>query len=139
MDVPLHRRDWPGESNDLYTSNLVVNGARTPTAFALKGNGCKARELRLRDCGKNGDQLLRLLESPAELFVVQYVGCVSDAVIKDIAGKVEERRARGARAWFCIVDGQDTARVLRAYGTLPVEATLPKTVRARPLIPKRRR
>lgn len=124
LSVAFHRRDWGGETNDLYTANLVVNGTRTATAFALKGNGCKTKELRIRDCGKNGDQLLRLLESPADLFVVQYIGPVSDAVIKDLASKVDERRARGRTCWFCIIDGQDTARLLRAYGKLPTGTPL---------------
>jgi hypothetical protein len=119
LDVTFHRRDWGGETNDLYTPNVVVNSARTATAFALKGKGCKARELTIANCGKNGDQLLRLLESPAELFVVQYVGPISDAVIKDLAGKVAQRRGAGGRAWFCVIDGQDTARLLKAYGKLP--------------------
>ena len=118
LNVSFHRLDWGGETNDMYTANVLVNGARTATAFALKGKGCKARELTIADCGKNGDQLVRLLESPADLFVVQYVGPVSDAVIKDIDGKVEHRRGLGKPGWYCVIDGQDTARVLRAYGQL---------------------
>jgi hypothetical protein len=39
-------------------------------------------------------------------------------VIKDVQGKVSERRLAGKQAWFCIIDGQDTARLLRAYGEL---------------------
>jgi len=116
LDVVFHRVDFGGETSDLCTANVIVNGARTPAAFALKGRGCKARELRIADCGKNGDQLVRLFDSPAELFVVQYVGPVADAVIRDLAGKVAERRALGKAAWFSVIDGQDTARVLKAYG-----------------------
>jgi hypothetical protein len=119
LDVSFHRRDWGGESNDLYTANVVVNGARTATAFALKGKGCRTRELTIADCGKNGDQILRLVESPASLFIIQYVGPVSDAVIKDLGGKIEERRAVGKHCCFCVIDGQDTARLLAAYGKLP--------------------
>jgi hypothetical protein len=120
LDVPFHRRDWGGETNDLYTTNVIVNGRRTATAFARKGRGCKSRELTISDCGKNGDQLVRLVESPAQLFVVQYVGPVADAVVKDLAGKIEERRGRGKACCFCVMDGQDTARLLRAYGKLDV-------------------
>jgi hypothetical protein len=117
LDVPFHRVDFGGETNDLYTANVVVNGARTPTAFVLKGRGCRSRELQIADCGKNGDQLVRLFDSPAELFIVQYVGPVADAVVRDVAGKVAQRRGAGKAAWFSIIDGQDTARVLKAYGT----------------------
>jgi hypothetical protein len=116
LDVPMHKKDWGGEINDLYTSNVIVNGGRVETAFLLKGNGLRKRTLEIRDCGANGDQLVRLMESPARLFVVQFVGNVSESVIRDIEGKVEAARAKGREAWYCIMDGQDTARVLRAYG-----------------------
>lgn len=119
LDVPFHKKDWAGEINDFYTTNLVVNGARTATAFLLKGNGLKRKEMRISDCGHNGDQLVRLFESPAKLFVVQFVGVVSEMVIKDVQGKVSERRSDGNEAaWFLIMDGQDTARVLYAYGKI---------------------
>jgi len=118
LDVPFHKQDWGGEINDLYTANVVVNGSRVATAFLLKGKGLRGQILEIRDCGKNGDQLLRLRDSPAQLFVVQFVGNVSESVIRDIAGKIAERRSQGKSAWFCIIDGQDTARVLYAYGKL---------------------
>jgi hypothetical protein len=115
LDVPYHRQDHPTELSDLYTTNTVVNGRRTPTAFMLKGRGCTSRELQIRDCGKNGDQLLRLFDSPAELLVVQYVGMIADNVIRDLEQKVDARR-KHRPTWFAIIDGQDTARLLRAYG-----------------------
>ena len=52
------------------------------------------------------------------IFVVQFVGNISESVIKDIQGKVEHIRSAGREAWFCIIDGQDTARLLRAYGKI---------------------
>jgi hypothetical protein len=56
--------------------------------------------------------------SPAKLFVIQFVGRISEAVIADIDGKVRHARSEGKEAWYCIMDGQDTARVFRAYGEL---------------------
>jgi len=72
--------------------------------------------MNISDCGKSGDQLVRLAESPASLFVVQYIGHISEAVIKDTEGKVQKLRAECRESRYCIKDGQDTARVLRAYG-----------------------
>ena len=118
LDVSFHKKDWGGEINDLYTANLVVNGARTATAFLLKGNGLKRKEMKIADCGNNGDQLVRLFESPAKLFVVQFVGRVSEMVIKDVEGKVAERKSVGKDSAFLIMDGQDTARLLYAYGKI---------------------
>lgn len=118
LDVPFHRKDWGGETADLYTSNVVVNGSRFASAFLLKGNGLRKNVMELRDCGKNGDQILRLFTVPALLFVVQFVGEVSENVINDVEGKVNQLRAGGRPACYCIMNGQDTARVLRAYGKL---------------------
>jgi hypothetical protein len=93
LHVPFHQKDWAGEINDLYATNLTVNGQRIATAFLLKGRGLQRRELRIADCGKNGDQLVRLFESPAQLLVVQFVGMIEQMVIKDIEGKVAARKA----------------------------------------------
>lgn len=118
LDVPFHKKDWGGEFNDLYTANVIVNGARIETAFLLKGNGLKRREMRIADCGHNGDQLVRLFQSPARLFIVQFIGVISETLITDVVGKVKECRARGTDAHFLIMDGQDTARLLHAYKKL---------------------
>jgi hypothetical protein len=74
--------------------------------------------MEIKDCGKNGDQLVRLARSEASLFFVQYVGNISESVVTDIAGKAALHRSRGAEASYCIIDGQDTARLLRAYGRI---------------------
>jgi predicted NACHT family NTPase len=118
LNEPYHKKDWGGEYNDLYSANVIINEMRTASAFLLKGNGLKKRVMEIKDCGQNGDQLVRLIESPALLFVVQFVGNISESVIKDIEGKVSELRGRGKPAYFCILNGQDTARLLYAYGKL---------------------
>lgn len=118
LSVPFHKKDWGGELNDLYTANVLINGVRHETAFLLKGNGLRSTTMEIKHCGVNGDQILRLFNSPAKLFVVQFIGRISEAVIADIDGKVRQARSQGRNLWYCIVDGQDTARVLRAYGEL---------------------
>lgn len=118
LAVPFHKQDWGGEINDLYTANLRIGGRQVATAFMLKGNGLKARVMEINNCGKNGDQLQRLATSPAELFIVQYIGPISEAVIADMHTKVRALRYDGKPASFCIVDGQETARLLKAYGKL---------------------
>ena len=118
LDVPFHKKDWGGEVNDLYTANLIVNAKRHETAFMLKGHGLRKPVMEIKHCGKNGDQLLRLFNSPAKVFVVQFVGNISEAIVSDIDGKVRQARSEGRDACYCIMDGQDTARVLRAYGEL---------------------
>lgn len=118
LSVPFHKKDWGGELNDLYTANLLINGARHETAFLLKGNGLRSPTMEIKHCGANGDQILRLCNSPAKVFVIQFVGRISEAIVSDVDGKARHARAQGRDAWYCIMDGQDTARVLRAYGEL---------------------
>ncbi|MEX0271916.1 pentapeptide repeat-containing protein [Leptolyngbyaceae cyanobacterium UHCC 1019] len=115
LNEKFHKKDWGGEYNDLYTSNLIVGGVRRSTAFLLKGNGLQVANMEIKHCGKNGDQLLRLFESPAELFVIQYVGNISEAIVKDVEGKTDQLRSRGKQAYYCIINGLDTARLLYAY------------------------
>ena len=118
MDVSFHKKDWGGEICDLYTANLVVNGARRATAFLLKGPGIGKKVMTIADCGKNGDQIVRLFTAPADLFVVQYVGPISEALISDCQGKITAIRSTGRNANYLVIDGQDTARLLHAYGKL---------------------
>jgi hypothetical protein len=113
-----HKKDWGGEENDLYTSNIEIQGQRVAAAFLLKGNGLKKRTMEIADCGKNGDQIVRLVQSPARLFVVQFVGEISENVIKHIEHEVTLLRHQGKQAWYCIMKGQDTARLLYAYHKL---------------------
>jgi len=118
LEVSFHKKDWGGEENDLYTANVVVQSRRVASAFLLKGNGLKNHVMEISNCGHNGDQLVRLVQSPAQLFFVQFIGEVSENVIKDIEGKVEVLRAKGKDARYCILNGQDTARILYAYNIL---------------------
>jgi len=118
LSVPFHKKDWGGELNDLYTANMLINGARHETAFLLKGNGLRSQTMEIKHCGVNGDQILRLCNSLAKLLMVQFVGRISEAIVSDIDGKVRLACPQGRDAWYCIMDGQDTARVLRAYGDL---------------------
>ena len=68
LDEPFHKKDWGGEYNDLYSANVVINGQRISSAFLLKGKGLRKSVMEIKDCGANGDQLVRLVESPAQLF-----------------------------------------------------------------------
>jgi hypothetical protein len=117
--------DWGGETDDLYCSNVWVNGQRMAAAFLLKGRATARKRgkypLRLKDCGENGDQVARLFTAPAQLFVIQYVGPISPAVLSAAADHVELLRHRGQEAWYCIMDRTDTARVLVAYDKLSWE------------------
>jgi hypothetical protein len=118
VEVAFHKKDWGGENNDLYTANVIVDGKRRPTAFLLKGNGLKSPRMDIKHCGKNGDQIVRLFWSPADLFVIQFVGNIAEPVIHHAHSELMRVRAHTPHAQLLIVDGQDTARLLHAYGKL---------------------
>lgn len=112
------KKDWGGEQNDIFTTRVVLNGRRVPAAFLLKGPAVKGR-LTIAKCGKNGDQIQRLFESPAELFVIQYNGNIDERVVAEARQKVLFLRTQGnASACCAIVDGLDTARLLAAYSAI---------------------
>jgi hypothetical protein len=96
---PDHKNDWGGETNDLFTTHLIHNGKRIATAFLLKGPG-QSGELTISKCGKNGDQILRLFDSPASLFIIQHIDKISEGVIKDAQLKVHNARQNGNLAFF---------------------------------------
>jgi len=125
LTVPLTKKDWGGEVNDLYTANVVVDGVRRPTAFLLKGNGLKKMKMEIKNCGKNGDQIVRLFQSPANFFVIQFVGNISEGVISHAQNELAALKAKGQEGQFLILDGQDTARLMYAYGKLTLPASPP--------------
>ena len=76
-------KDWGGETNDLLTTRVTLKGNRISTAFAFKGRG-KTGKLTPAKMGKNGDQIQRLFQSPADLYIVQYWGEVDQSVIDQV-------------------------------------------------------
>lgn len=113
IDEPFEQTDWGGERNDLFTNGVEVNGRRVDTAFMLKGPGVSG-EMYISDAGTRGDQIQRLFDSPAELFIVQYNGKIEDRTVQHIK---EQAQVTGSDM-FCIIDGTDTARILKAYGKI---------------------
>lgn len=108
-------KDWGGESNDLYTTKVMIDGRRIPTAFAFKGPG-KSGPLTPAKLGKNGDQIQRLFAAPADLFVVQYHDQVAQSVVEQMEAFAKVTAMHGAKAIaFMIIDGDDSNRLMAAY------------------------
>lgn len=109
------KADWGGEENDHYSANVTIDGKKRTAAFLLKGP-TKFREMTPAMCGKNGDQIYRLANSGAYLSVVQHSHLIGTAVRETVrAFTVQPGRSRK----FCILDGQATYRLLKAYNLLP--------------------
>lgn len=107
--------DWGGEECDLFSSNLSVEGERKSAAFLLKGPA-RFHEMTMADCGKNGDQIYRLFNTPADVFVVQHCHRITPAVRKTVEAFALSNYSRTCR--FTFIDGYDTARILHANGML---------------------
>jgi hypothetical protein len=108
-------KDWGGEKNDLCSTRLRFQGKRRAVAFAFKGKGMK-KKLTPNLMGKNGDQIQRLFQSPAEVFILQYWSQVDDSIYEQMqmAAKVRSY-SDGKKIFYGVIDGQDSARLIHAY------------------------
>ncbi len=108
-------KDWGGEKNDLLSTKVIYKGKRIATAFAFKGPGKKGKLTPAR-MGKNGDQIQRLFETPADLFIIQYWAQIDESVIEQAESfatikSIYEQK----KILYCIVDGQDSSLLMSAY------------------------
>lgn len=110
-------KDWGGESRDLSSTRVRINGKRYSTAFAFKGPGTKGK-LTPGKMGKNGDQIQRLLKCPAEIFLIQYWGEIDDAVFDQLEQVAKVRSYQeGKVIRYGIIDGIDSVRLQQSYPT----------------------
>jgi hypothetical protein len=114
-------KDWGGEESDVFSANLTVNGTRNTGAFLLKGPS-RFHPMIPTDLGKNGDQLYRLFNIPADIFIVQHCHTIGAAVRKQAEAYAFQRAfTKPCRVVF--MDGFATARLLRAHGQWPAPST----------------
>lgn len=109
------KKDWGGETNDHFSANVSVNGHRKTAAFLLKGPTL-FREMTLDMCGKRADQIFRLTKSGADISIIQHshlIGEVVRATLKSMTVFPGQSRK------YCLIDGQTTYRILKAYALLP--------------------
>jgi hypothetical protein len=108
-------KDWGGEKSDLMTTRLKFGGKRVRAAFAFKGPG-QPGKLTIARMGKNGDQGPRLFEEAADIYVVQHWSEIDPQVHKFIETLAIAKSATSStKVYFCLVDGQDSDRLVRAY------------------------
>ena len=108
-------KDWGGETSDLYTTRLRVDGRRRAAAFGFKGRGLKGLLTPAR-MGKNGDQVPRLFQEDADVFIVQYGGQISPSMLQAMAVYAQTKSlATGRKISYGTLDGQDSALLVVAY------------------------
>ena len=109
------KKDWGGESDDHFSGNVSVQGRRRTAAFLLKGPS-KFRELTLDMCGRRADQIHRMVDSGADVCIVQHAHLIGATVRRTL--RTETVRPGGSRRKYCLIDGQATYRILKAYSVL---------------------
>lgn len=104
--------DWGGEKNDLYTSHLQIKGQRFTTAIGLKGPSQKP-PLTPGKMGKHGDQIQRLFDSDAQVFLVQFEGEISESVVQQLSKLAVAKSVADHRTVFYGVIGLEDSYRLR--------------------------
>jgi hypothetical protein len=104
-------KDWGGEKSDLFTNHIHVKGKRCNAAFLFKGPA-KFEPMIIKNLGKNGDQITRLYEDPAEIYVLHHCQFIRPEIIKTMTAFSTRFFAPSK---FCVIDGEDTLRILKAY------------------------
>jgi hypothetical protein len=109
--------DWGGERNDLYSTRLRIKSSRMAVAFGFKGPGTTGT-LTPKKMGKNGDQIQRLFQTDAEVFLIQYWREIDQSVLEQMRTFATVKSlADGNRVYYGILDGDDSHRLYRAYAT----------------------
>ena len=108
-------QDWGGETDDLFSTRLLINGERKNVSFGFKGKGTTG-VLTPKKMGKNADQVQRLFRTSADVFLVQYWDRIDESIIEQLKSfAIAKSACEGRRIYFGIIDGQDTVRIKEAY------------------------
>jgi hypothetical protein len=111
---PFVPKDRADEMSDLTTTSLAVEGKRVSSAFAFKGPA-KFHPLTVADMGKNGDQIFRLFNEPADLLIVQHCHQITSAIRAHMRAFATQP---GRGRMFALINGADTFKILRTYRKL---------------------
>jgi hypothetical protein len=106
------QNDWGGETSDHYTPHLHLKGRRVAAAFLLKGPA-SFRPMTVRHLGKNGDQIVRLIQEPADVLFLQHSHDITPAVRTMLRALVVQP---GRPRRYCCIDGRESLRLLNAFG-----------------------
>jgi hypothetical protein len=111
INEPTIPKDWGGELSDLFSTMIRINNKNYSTAIAFKGPA-KFYPMKMNSLGKNGDQIVRLFNEPAELLVLQHCHKIEGPVRSTMRAFAE--RISNPRM-FCLIDGFNTLKILRTY------------------------
>lgn len=107
----VSKKDWGGELNDHFSILHCLNDSYN-TSFLFKGPSGKSkfREMKMKDLGKNADQIVRLFQTNADLMLIQHCHQIGEDVRQTMAAFAYKREKK-----YCIIDGKDTYKLFKAY------------------------
>jgi hypothetical protein len=107
--------DWGGEKNDLYSNHLKIAGKRYFAAVGFKGPAKKG-SLTPGKMGANGDQIQRLFDSDAQVFLVQYEGTIAQSVPEQLKKMAVDKSVSDRRTVFYgVIALEDSYRLRLKY------------------------
>lgn len=107
-------KDWGGEKSDLFSTQIRVSGKRLPLAIAFKGSGTSGKLVPAK-MGKNGDQINRLFDELAQVFLVIYHGEIDSSIIAQMHAQAIVESLKGRKVFYGVINGQDLSRLRAAY------------------------
>lgn len=108
------RKDWGGETSDHFSSSISLGGKRTTAAFLFKGPS-RFAEMTPKHLGRQGDQVVRLASTDAQVLIVQHAHLIGEAVRQTLRAFAV---SPGNPRHYCCIDGPDTFRLLTAYNLI---------------------
>lgn len=118
--------DWGGEKGDLYTTHLKIKGKRFATAMAFKGPATTGT-LTPGKMGHNGDQIQRLFDCEAQVFLVQYEGPIAESVSQQLKALAVNKSIQDQRTVFYgTIALEDSYRLRIRYASAFQEASKAK-------------
>ena len=111
----IPKKDWGGESDDHFSGSVEVHGRRRTASFLLK-EPSRFREMTLDMCGKKADQIHRMVDTGADISVIQHAHQIGAVVRRTLRALTIQ--PGGSQRKYCLIDGQATYRILKAYSLL---------------------
>jgi hypothetical protein len=107
----------PEETPAILTTTVKVGGDRVETAVLIKGGATRGK-LTLKKCGKDAEEIARLVAVSAQLYIILHGDQIDGRVMQNLRHKIQAMNTEGKSCCMCFVDGPDTARILLAYGKI---------------------
>lgn len=114
-DYGVHK-DHGAEIDDFHTNKFRMDGKRYSAAFALKGPGVGVKLVTPGKWGKQGNQIQRLVNAPARVFLLQSEVQIDEYSVDQLKRLVEHKaNQENRKLYYGYIDPHDSTRLRKAY------------------------